>query len=75
MGDMPMTDASFPIIQEKKKRDPNQSLLTFLKIQGVLVELTPLNSKARAQGDRKLIKDALKHWFVPTDLIREYYGD
>ena len=45
---MPATDASFPIAQEKKKRDPNQSLQTFLKIQGVLIELTPLNSKARA---------------------------
>lgn len=42
----------------------------------MLVELIPLNSKARAeQASGKLLKEALKHWFVPTDLIRDYYGE
>ena len=27
------------------------------------------------QAAIQMLKEALKHWFVPTDLIREYYGD
>ena len=41
-------------------------------------ELIPLNSKSRnmrKQHEGKLLKEALKHWFVPTELVREYYGD
>lgn len=35
-----------------------------------------LNSKARTEVDGgKLLTQALKHWFVPTDLVREYYGE
>jgi hypothetical protein len=50
--------------------------LSFLKAKGLLVELVPLNSKARYQNEGgKLLTQALKHWFVPTDLVREYYGE
>ena len=35
----------------------------------------PLNSKGRKEIERKLLKEALKSWFVPTEMIRDYYGD
>lgn len=56
-------------------RDQSESFIYFLKRYEFLIDLTPLHSKARASNDRKIIKEALKHFFVPTDLIREYYGD
>ena len=46
-----------------------------MRKQGALVELSPMNSNGRSKFDGKLLKEALKHWFVPTDLIREYYGE
>lgn len=49
--------------------------MTFLKDQGLLQELFPLNSKGRSEYDGKLFKEALKHWFVPTEMIRDYYGE
>ncbi len=58
-----------------KSMDPQTTFLTLLKEKGLLKELIPLNSKGRAEYDGNLLKEALKHWFVPTDLIREYYGD
>ena len=61
--------------KEGEKRDTTLNLMTFLKTEGVLEELTPLNSKGRFESEQKLLKEALKHWFVPTELIREYYGD
>lgn len=57
------------------KHDPEATILTVLKAEGLLQELIPLNSKDRSEYDGKLIKEALKHWFVPTELIREYYGE
>lgn len=40
-----------------------------------MVELLPLNSKGRREYEGKLLKEALKSWFVPTEMIRDYYGD
>lgn len=37
--------------------------------------MIPLNSKGRYEQEGRLLKEALKNWFVPTDLIREYYGE
>jgi hypothetical protein len=52
-----------------------ETLLSFLKGKEVVEDLILLNSKARHQREDKLLKEALKHWFVPTELVREYYGD
>ena len=57
------------------KKNSDDTLVGFLKSEGLLEELIPLNSKGRAEYDGKLLKEALKHWFVPTDLIRQYYGE
>lgn len=65
LGDMPATRK---VLQGKA--DPEDTILTVLKGEGLLQELIPLNSKDRAEYDGKLINEALKHWFVPTDLIR-----
>ena len=53
----------------------DETLLSFLKSKEVVEDLIPLNSKARHQREDKLLKEALKHWFVPTEMVREYYGD
>ena len=55
--------------------DTNETVLSFLKAKGFVEDLIPLNSKARHLQEGKLLKEALKHWFVPTDMVREYYGD
>jgi hypothetical protein len=60
---------------EKYPRIKNETFMLFLKRFSLLVELTPLHSRARSTGDAKILKQSLKHWFVPTKLIREYYGD
>lgn len=40
------------------------------------MEITPLHSNARGNKDvKKLSKEAMKYWLVPSELIREYYGD
>ena len=70
---MPNTTKAFD--SEHHHYDLDDSFIFFLKKNNFLVELTPLNSKARATTESKVLKEALKHWFVPTDLIREYYGD
>jgi hypothetical protein len=56
-------------------RDVNESFMFFMKRYGFLVEMTPLNSKARSHRENKLLKEALKGYLVPTEMIREYYGD
>ena len=53
----------------------DETLLSFLKSKEAIKDLILLNSKARHQREDKLVKEALKHWFVPTELVREYYGD
>ena len=53
----------------------DETLLSFLKSKEAVEDLIPLNSKARHQREDKLLKEALKHWFVPTELVREFYGD
>lgn len=60
---------------KKYPRDENETFVFFLKRYNLLVELSPLHSKAKAQADQKFLKEALKNWFVPTDLVREYYGE
>jgi len=57
------------------KKHSDSTLIALLKSEGLLEELIPLNSKGRAEYDGKLLKEALKHWFVPTDMIRQYYGE
>ena len=51
------------------------TLVAFLKSKNLFVELLPLNSKGRKEQEGKLLKEALKSWFVPTEMIRDYYGD
>jgi hypothetical protein len=73
MADLKRTSESFD--SKRFPRDKNETLIFFLKRYNFLVELNPLHSKARASQDKKFLKEALKHWFVPTDLVREYYGE
>lgn len=56
-------------------QDKIESLFSSLKQKEIALELIPLNSKARHKSEGKLLKEALKHWFVPTEMVREYYGD
>jgi len=46
----------------------------FLKRFGFLEELKP-KLKSKNKYDKKISQLALKQWLVPTELIREYYGD
>ena len=73
MAELPLTMKVFQANKFTFERD--DALLFFLKKNNFLIDITPLNSKARSVVESKLLKEALKHWFVPTDLIREYYGD
>jgi hypothetical protein len=56
-------------------KNMDDTLISYLKTHEIIEDLIPMNSKARHQQERKLLKEALKHWLVPTDLVREYYGD
>mmetsp|Transcript_47705 Transcript_47705/g.34956 ORF Transcript_47705/g.34956 Transcript_47705/m.34956 type:complete len:282 (-) Transcript_47705:210-1055(-) len=73
MKDMPASKQefgkTFQIVDDK------ESFLFFLKRNGLLVEETPLHSKARARQDLKIYKKALKNYLMPEDMIRDYYGD
>lgn len=60
---------------EKYPRDENETFLFFLKRFDLLEEITPLHSKSRAAYQSKVWKVALQSWFIPTDLVREYYGE
>lgn len=69
LTDTPLTVKAFNVT------NLDETLLSFLKSKEALEDLILLNSKARHQREDKLLKEALKHWFVPTELVREYYGD
>lgn len=56
-------------------RGETDTLDFFLKRNNLLEDLLPLHSKARSNATQKLVTEAMKHWLVPTELIREYYGD
>jgi hypothetical protein len=56
-------------------RSDKDSFVFFLKRNNLIVEITPLHSKARANRHTKLSKQALKGYLIPTDLVRDYYGD
>ncbi len=69
-----MKNTSSIFDSKKYPRDQNETFIFFLKRYDFLEEITPLHSKARA-SDKKFLKAALKNWFIPTDLVREYYGE
>jgi hypothetical protein len=73
MTDMFNTNDVFD--DKKYHREDKESFIFFLKRHKLLVELTALHSKARASLSQKLMKAAFKNYLMPTDLIREYYGD
>ena len=62
-------DKAYPRIDDK------ETFLFFLKRHNFFIEITPLHSKAKAEAQKNIYKESLKHILVPTDLIREYYGD
>lgn len=55
--------------------DDKETLVYFLKRFNFLEDIVPLHSKARLSSEKKLAKEAFSHWLVPTQMIREYYGD
>jgi Calcium-activated chloride channel len=55
--------------------DNKETFIYFLKRHEYLEELTPLHSRARSERSSKMLAVALKHWLIPTDLVRIYYGD
>jgi hypothetical protein len=69
LTDTPLTVKAFNVT------NLDETLLSFLKSKEAVEDMIPLNSKARHQREDKLLKEALKHWFVPTELVREFYGD
>lgn len=69
LNDTPLTVKAF------NATNLDETFLSFLKGKETVEDLILLNSKARHQREDKLLKEALKHWFVPTELVREYYGD
>lgn len=70
LKDMYETDNSFSH-EAYKRIDDKETFLYFLKRYNFLVEITPLHSKARAiKTEKKIYQLAMKHWFVPTELIR-----
>jgi hypothetical protein len=73
------------------RMDPQEGLLDFLKRNKIYQELTPLHSRSRMvqkmlnfkinrnrkdyNPDETLTSVAMKSWFTPVPLIREYYGE
>lgn len=73
------------------RMDPQEGLLDFLKRHQIYQELTPLHSRSRMiqkmlnfkingsskdyNPDETLTSAAMKRWFMPVPLIREYYGE
>ena len=62
-------EKAYPRIDEK------ETLVYFLKRYDFLEEIVPLHSKARLSSSTKLAKEAFKTYLVPTNLIRDYYGE
>lgn len=57
------------------RTDKKETFIYFLKRFKFLEEVTPLHSKAKASLETKILKQCLKNWLMPTETIREYYGD
>lgn len=74
LSNMKLTDTSLTV-KAFSATNLYETLLSFLKSKDAVKDLILLNSKARHTREEKILKEALKHWLVPTDLVREFYGD
>lgn len=70
-----MKNISEEVLKKYPVIDDKETFVYWLQRNHLLHDLQPLHSNDRFGRKEKMFKVAMRHWLVPTEMVRAYYGD